>query len=143
MGMRKASVVLLAAVHLLQASWLLQGGIDVLFPRTAVVEAPAADACCVGTCGCPVREQQRKACCCFPAQAPVPQAAAPVAVPILAFDEALCTGATGDVGPLLQSPAVPAFVPVLSLDVRPIAFALPERRPRASPADRALDKVPL
>ena len=144
MVVRKASVLVLAGFHLLQATWLLQGGIDVLFPRTVEVQAVAKDdGCCVGTCGCPVREQKRKSCCCFPAEGPRKAAAEPVRLRLSAFEEAACSGAAEAVAALVHQPAIPAFPPVLLPDRTPVAFELPERKPPRPPLDRAVDKVPL
>jgi hypothetical protein len=144
MSLKKTSVLLLATFQLLQGTWLLQGGIDLLFPRTAVVEAPAAaDGCCVGSCGCPVAEQKRKACCCFPAGAPTTEQAAPVKIRLSAFDEAACAGAAATITALVQQPAVPAFAPVLVVVFIPLDVERPEPRPAVPPIDRALDKVPV
>jgi hypothetical protein len=142
---RKISVLVLAGFHLLQATWLLQGGIDLLFPRTVVVQAAVGDeSCCVGTCGCPADQQKRKSCCCFPADGPRQEPSSePVRVRLSAFEEAACSGAAAAVASLLQQPAVPAFPPALVPAPAAVAFELPERRPLRPPVDRALDKVPL
>ena len=47
---RRLTTFVLAAFYLLQATWLLHAGVDLVFPRIRVV---AADACCTNSCGCP------------------------------------------------------------------------------------------
>ena len=140
--MRRATIGVLAAFHLLQASWLLQGGVDFLFPRTMLLK-PGTDACCVGTCGCPEKEQKRKSCCCFPEKdvdAPRPE---PVRVPVTAMGELACDGEAPSLAAFFHPPhlplpaAAPLFVP------QAFRLELPELRPDVPPRDGALDKVPL
>lgn len=138
--MRRATIGVLAAFHLLQASWLLQGGVDLLFPRTALVQ-PGDESCCVGTCGCPEKEQKRKSCCCFPAKGV--EIEAPVRVPVTAMGERACEGDATSLAAFLHAPtlplpaAAPLFVP------QTFRLELPERRPDVLPRDLGLDKVPL
>jgi hypothetical protein len=140
MDLRKTAVLVVAAFHLLQATWLLQGGIDALFPRRSVVQA--VDGCCLGTCGCPEKAQRRKTCCCFPEQAATAPAAA-ARTPITTLDEARCAGADAVAAALAQPPMLPPGRPAALIVLLSERLELPELRLHLLPRDRALDKVPL
>ncbi len=137
--MRRLSALVLGLAYLLQASWLLQGGADLLFPRTAVAKA-GASTCCNSGCGCPEEAKERKSCCCFPNR----QAAEPgKTVPLNSFEEERCRGG-GGTSPELESlpavagPSLPVLIPESSRLFEAPVLAPAHPRPSAPP-----DKVPI
>lgn len=135
--MKRAALVL-AVVHLLQATWLLHAGIDLLAPAVAAAEA-ADDACCASRCGCPLEKQKRGDCCCPKDEAPKPaKRSAPSA-----FEVQKCRGVEAA---LAQARTAPAVCDVALIE-RPVAlariFELPEIFTPDVVEARDLDKVPL
>lgn len=139
--MGRLGTALFAALYLAQATWLLHGGFDLLFPRVLKVVAPAADdRCAPHGCGCEEDAQKRRACCCEPSTAEAP---APKTVRGSAIEAARCAGVETAMAHALAQPSVcePAAV-VPPLESRPAA-PLP-RDVRPDPLDLlSLDKVPL
>jgi hypothetical protein len=138
--MRRTAALVLVFVHLLQAGWILQGGVDLLFPRTQTVKA-GETRCCTSGCGCPTEAQQRNSCCCFPKrEAP---ATVPVQVPISSFEEDHCRGVGGAVSMLVSQPAIPGVMGwPPSIEVSS-SFEIPAQRPNPTYVDRSWDKVPI
>jgi hypothetical protein len=136
---RRVATIVLGLAYLLQASWLLQGGADLLFPRTQVVKAGAAT-CCNSGCGCPEEAKERKSCCCFPQKE---TSETRKAVPVSSFEEERCRGG-GGAGtdlvslPALAGPTMPLPIPSIS-----IVFEAPTPAPVQSPPSEPPDKVPL
>src|SRR5436190_19244670 len=88
---RRLTTVVLAVFYLLQATWLLHAGVDLLLPRVRQAAAAVADACCSNACGCPEEVKAAHGCCCVKhaaAQAPETKPARRSAI-----EEARCTGA--------------------------------------------------
>ncbi len=139
--MRRAAALVLALVYLLQAAWVLQGGADLLFPRTRIVKA-GESACCTSGCGCPADARDRKACCCYPEKQEAPSVA-DVQVPVSSIEEARCKGLRDAASELLTLPALPgpaADLPPLDLQMHFEAVLLPPEN--ALPAESP-DKVPI
>ena len=142
--MRRGSALVLTAFYLLQASWILQGGVDVLFPRTRLVKA-GESACCTSGCGCPSEAQERKACCCYPKKesGPAPVASAPVPVPVSTLEEDHCRGTDGSMAGLLSAPALPGPAPLAPDFLVASILETVHPEPRLPHFDRSWDKVPL
>jgi len=134
---RRLLTVVLTLFYLLQATWLLHAGADLLFsPKKSTA---AASNC--GTCGCPDHDVPQKACCCFPHGAPAKTASAPS--PHSTLDEARCQGTEAAMAQALTQPVVSGFA---SLD-RTVAVAseivLPDLHPHFHPFGTRLEKVPI
>ncbi len=142
---RRLRGALAAFLYLLQAAWLLPGGLDLLVSRSKTIAASAEFGCADHGCGCDAESRMRKACCCSPqAQAPAEAAPAPKrAVPVSAFEEARCAGWEGTLAQLISQPVVPLASAHVRIDEVGARLELPDRRPagvvRASPPE----KVPL
>ena len=138
-SLKKTLVLTLVAFHLLQASWLLEGGVDLLLRRPLAVAAAGEQRCSPHGCGCDESARIRGACCCKP-ESPRAGAGSPAASLVA---RSTCRGAADSAPLLTQIPAVPAF-PVLELstsstDAAPLPPSLP---PDAVPA-RRVHKVPI
>src|SRR5690349_25059598 len=88
---RRMTTAVLAVFYLLQATWLLHAGMDLLLPSVREVAAAVADSCCTNACGCPEDVKAAHGCCCVkhaaseaPAKKPARQSA---------IEEARCKGA--------------------------------------------------
>jgi hypothetical protein len=137
---RRLTTFVLAAFYLLQATWLLHAGADLLFPRVRVAVA-GADACCTNACGCPAEARARNACCCVKGAAPTAHPAAPR--PLNSIEEARCKGTEAAMAQAFTQPVV-CGVAWISLPERSgDDVALPDRHPVDLPAAEALEKVPI
>ena len=136
--MKRAAFVL-AVVHLLQATWLLHAGIDLLVPAAAAVEADG-DACCTSRCGCPIEKQKRGDCCC-PKDEAAPKPAKKSAPS--AFEVQKCRGVDAAIAQAKTAPAVCE----VALVERPVALTRIFELPPAFTPDvvevRDPDKIPL
>lgn len=138
--MRRVAALVLGIAYVLQASWLLQGGADLLFPRTTVLRA-GATSCCTSGCGCPEEAKQRKSCCCFPDGAP--SGAEERTLPVSSFEEERCRGGGGASAELVSLPALAGpTLPVLIPDVSRL-FDAPTPAPAPPPVSEPPDKVPI
>ncbi|HYF00207.1 MAG TPA: hypothetical protein VEJ18_14900 [Planctomycetota bacterium] len=139
--MGRLGTALFAALYLAQATWLLHGGFDVLFPRVLKVVAPSADdRCAPHGCGCEEDAQKRRACCCEPAtaEAPLPETTRGSAV-----EAARCAGVETAMAHAAAPPSAcerPALAPPMDVGY---AGALPREILPDLPVLRRLDKVPL
>ena len=139
--MGRLGTALFAALHLAQASWLLHGGFDLLFPRVLkVVAATADDRCAPHGCGCEEEVRKRHGCCCGPSES---RDEAPAETRGSAVEAARCAGVETAMAHAAAQPSVCE---------RPAPPPAPKGRrapplPRVLPPDpveaRALDKVPL
>ena len=141
---RRIAAVVLGTLYLLQATWLLEGGVDLLFPRVVLVK-PDAASCCSGACGCRAEKKATKSCCCVPnkTRAPASASVPKVKIQLSAIEESHCQGIGGSLAVLGSLPAIAAapseaFVPqaqrlplVESLEPPPFIAAI------------LLDKVPI
>jgi hypothetical protein len=136
----KKATLVLAAVHLLQATWLLHAGIDLLLVHApAAASAGAADACCSTRCGCPQELRDRGDCCCPDAGA---SGAARGGTPS-AFEAARCRGVEAALAQAATQPALCDFAqverPVPAAELLSPAPFVSQELPETSPPD----KVPL
>ena len=140
----RAGAAVLALFTLFQATWLLHGGVDLLFPRVKPVHAGADFRCAPHGCGCDSEAQMRKGCCCFPAGIEGGERAAPPSpVPMSALEEARCAGWAETLAQLHAQPVLPALSPIL-LSVPLAMRLLPcDTRPSLPVGLSALDKVPI
>lgn len=138
---RRLTTFVLAAFYLLQATWLLHAGMDLLFPRIQQFVA-APDACCARACGCPEEVQRANACCCAKDEpAPVPVASKPV--PISSIEEARCKGAEAAMTQAFTQPVVCGFA-LLSPDVAADdEVLLPAQTLKFPPLAVSVEKVPI
>ena len=145
--MKRAALVL-ALIHLLQATWLLHAGVDLLVPAVAATET-AEDDCCTKRCGCPEEKQKRGDCCCpkDPSSAKATEGA-PSGKPAKrsapsAFQVQACKGVEAAIAHASTAPAVCDVARV----ERPVALARLFELPEVSTPDvvevRDLDKIPL
>ena len=138
---RRLTTSVLAVFYLLQATWLLHAGADLVFPRLRVL-AVAVDACCTRACGCPEEAQRNRTCCCSK-ESPAPAAAAPAPAPLSSIEEARCRGVEAAMAQAFTQPVVCSVVAV-SLPERVLAYAAaPQPSPSLPPRADALEKVPI
>ena len=133
--LKKAALLTVTALHLLQASWLLEGGLDLL------LRAPLASEqrCAPHGCGCEASAVARGACCCGPE---TPREAAPSPGAAL-LAQARCQGGSDDAPLLTQIQALAAFPSANFPQVATIGDAVVIPAPvDAAPARRVL-KVPI
>ena len=139
--MRRSLTAVLTLFYLLQATWLLHAGVDLLMPRVVEVVVKTED-CCTRRCGCPDEVQARKSCCCFPGKDAGAQAPAQK-VPVSAIEEARCRGLEDAMAQASTQPKLcdfPAFPgPVPDPGVFETTDVVPFLEIHASPPD----KVPL
>lgn len=141
--MKRAAILFLVLLHAFEASWLLQGGYDVLFP-TIVHEEPVEAACCSSRCGCSAQKQKKRQCCCFPesktaaAEAPKPSSDAGSLL-----EEARCAGTREAIARAIAQPVLISSTPFLLVDVSLRLFALPETLPPDVLPTPPPDKVPV
>ena len=139
--MGRLGTALFAALYLAQATWLLHGGFDLLFPRVLkVVVAADEDRCAPHGCGCEAEAQKRRDCCCEPAAAD----AAPVETTrASAIEAARCAGVETA---MAQAVAQPSVCDVPSVPPAPASRRAPPLPPTPYPDVldvRPIDKVPL
>lgn len=139
---RRLATFALAAFYLLQATWLLHAGMDLLFPRIAQVAVAAGADCCTSTCGCPEEAKRNNTCCCMKAAGPAP-VAKPAPRPVSSIEEARCRGVEAAMNQAFTQPVV-CLVAVVTLPVVADAeVLLPEHIVRFIPAAETLLKVPI
>lgn len=144
--MTRSAVGVLGLLYLLQATWLLEGGVDLLFPRFQEVQSTGSS-CCRSACGCPEDVKARKSCCCVPSPKTSGESRAaeevPRRVPVSALEEARCKGVQEAFLQLFSQPALPApigRIPEVGVS-RP--YTISEVRPEFKSFISVLDKVPL
>ncbi|MBI4566257.1 MAG: hypothetical protein HY716_16350 [Planctomycetes bacterium] len=138
--MSRRFVLILTGLYFLQATWLLHGSMDLLFPRVREVIA-GPDSCCAGACGCPEEVARRKGCCCFPS--PEHEASEPARRPVSSIEEARCRGLETTMSQTSAHPAIAGFVRparyVPETRENTLDFILPNFWGPSSPPD----KVPI
>jgi len=139
---RRLATFALAAFYLLQATWLLHAGMDLLFPRIQKIAAAAGADCCTRTCGCPEEVRKNNACCCSK-DAPEAEAKAPEPRPVSSIEEARCRGIEAAMSQAFTQPVV-CRVAVVTLPLAVDSDVLvPEQVVHFIPAAEALLKVPI
>ncbi|MBI3854356.1 MAG: hypothetical protein HY293_01555 [Planctomycetes bacterium] len=138
---RRLTTFVLAAFYLLQATWLLHAGMDLLLPSVRVAAAAASDSCCTNACGCPEEVKRANGCCCMKTAAaqPVPKKSAPRS----AVEEARCKGVEEAMTQAFTQPVVCAFAALGAPPVESSPVTLPRLSPSQDLSSRALDKVPI
>ena len=138
---RRLTTFVLAAFYLLQATWLLHAGVDLLLPTVRGAVATVGDSCCTNACGCPEDVKASMGCCCVktaPAEAPAKKPATRSAI-----EEARCRGVEAAMTQAFTQPVVCAFAilgaPVL--DVSPVLLL--NLQPSLPNPGTPLDKVPI
>lgn len=139
---RRLATFALAAFYLLQATWLLHAGMDLLFPRIQKIAVAAGADCCTHTCGCPEEAKRNNSCCCIKgAEAKPATKAAPR--PISSIEEARCRGVEAAMNQAFTQ-AVVCRVAVVSLPVVVASeVSIPELPGCFIPDAEALLKVPI
>jgi hypothetical protein len=138
---RRLTTFVLAAFYLLQATWMLHAGVDLLLPRVRVVLA-RGEACCTNSCGCPEEARARDACCCVKGAAP--EAAHPkVPRPVSSIEESRCKGVEAALAQALTQPVVCRIAMISLPQAATVAVVFPELHPLLPFDSDALDKVPI
>jgi hypothetical protein len=136
---RRLTTFVLAAFYLLQATWLLHAGMDLLLPTVRQTVAAAPDSCCNKACGCPEDVKSVYGCCCSSGKiAPAPQ---PTKVSFL--EAARCKGVDAAMTQALTQPVVCGFAALPSAQADATVFTAPDVQPFIPPTILVLDKVPI
>ena len=138
---RRLTTVVLAVFYLLQATWLLHAGMDLLLPAAREVAASVADSCCSNSCGCPEDVKAAHGCCCVKhagAQAPKQKPAGHSAI-----EEARCKGVEDAMTQAFTQPVVCAFASIGFPVVDISRHSSPNPRPFFNPDSMSLEKVPI
>jgi len=140
--MRRLTTFVLAAFYLLQATWLLHAGMDLLLPTARQAAAVASESCCNSACGCPEDVKSVYGCCCASGKA---AAAAPVQPPKAPsfLEAARCKGAEAAMTQAFTQPVVCGFATLVAPVVESTSVSLPESLPDLDAPGTSLDKVPI
>src|SRR5262245_16487209 len=136
---RRLTTFVLAAFYLLQATWLLHAGMDLLLPSVRTAIARASDGCCASACGCPEDVKLVKGCCCNKSAPVAHQKSAPRS----AIEQARCKGAEEAMTQAFTQPVVSGFAALPPTVVESAVLILPELDPLLPPLRKALEKVPI
>lgn len=138
---RRLTTLVLAGFYLLQATWLLHAGMDLLLPTVRETVAAATDACCNSACGCSEDVKAVYGCCCAPQKASPAPEKKPSKPSFL--EAARCKGVEAAMTQALTQPVVCGFAHPATLDVESTEVVLHETSPSLPPLGTALDKVPI
>ena len=136
---RRLTTFVLAAFYLLQATWLLHAGMDLLLPSVREAVAAAHDGCCASACGCPEEVKLKNGCCCnksAPVKASNPSKRS-------AMEAAKCKGAEEAMTQAFTQPVVSGFAVPLPTVLESTVVRIPEHDPQFPPRTTALEKVPI
>jgi len=136
---RRLTTFVLAAFYLLQATWLLHAGMDLLLPSVRTAVAQASDGCCASACGCPEEVKLKNGCCCNKS-APVAKAKP---APRSALEAARCKGAEEAMTQAFTQPVVSGFASFVPPVVESTEILVPEHHPLFPPIAASLEKVPI
>ncbi len=138
---RRLTTFVLTAFYLLQATWLLHAGVDLLLPPVREAVAVLSDSCCSNACGCPEDVKAAHGCCCVKHAATPPASKKPA--PRSAIEEARCKGIEEAMTQALTQPVVCAFatigIPVL--EASPVTTS--DVQPQLGYRSTRLEKVPI
>ena len=136
---RRLTTFVLAAFYLLQGTWLLHAGMDLLLPTVRTAVAEASDGCCASACGCPEEVKLANGCCCNKST-PVT-----VAKPSQrsALEAARCKGAEEAMTQAFTQPVVCAFATLSSPSVEFSNVVVPDVVPLLPADPTSLEKVPI
>ena len=138
---RRLTTFVLAAFYLLQATWLLHAGVDLLLPSVRQIAVAVTDSCCSNACGCPEEVKAAQGCCCVkhaatqgPAKKPAQRSA---------IEEARCKGVEEAMTQAFTQPVLCAFatigLPVLDRS----SILLTHPQPLLPYSSSSLEKVPI
>src|SRR5262245_5907544 len=133
---RRLTTFVLAAFYLLQGTWLLHAGMDLLLPSVRQAVAAAGDGCCASACGCPEEVKRANGCCCnksAPAKATKP-------VRPSALEAARCKGVEEAMTQAFTQPVVAAFADLPAPILESTDTFLLEQLPHLPPSSTSLDK---
>lgn len=136
---RRLTTFVLAAFTLLQGTWLLHAGMDLLLPTVRTAVAQASDGCCASACGCPDEVKLANGCCCNKS-APV---AAAQPAKRSALEAARCKGAEEAMTQAFTQPVVSGFEAVLPIVPETSDVVVPDVEPVLPPDSTSLEKVPI
>jgi hypothetical protein len=134
---RRLTTFVLASFHLLQGTWLLHAGMDLLLP--SVRQAVAKDGCCASACGCPEEVKRANGCCCNKS-APV---AAAKPAKRSALEAARCRGAEEAMTQSFTQPVVAGFAVLPASVPESSETVVLELKPFLLPDSTSLEKVPI
>lgn len=126
----------LTILYLLQSTWIIYAGADLLGPPSLQSLGGPADPC--GRCGCPEEIQKRRDCCCGPQADALPATASPSTM-----EAARCRGADAAVFQVLSQPIVCDFGRFESGPEWGCEFHCPDVVPRIDDPVCPPDKVPI
>ena len=141
MVMRRLTTFVLAAFYLLQATWLLHAGMDLLLPTVRLTVASASDSCCNKACGCPEDVKAVYGCCCSSGK--VASAPAPAPTQVSFLEAARCKGVEAAMTQAFTQPVVCGFATLVAPVVESAPLSLPEFLPDLDAPGTSLDKVPI
>jgi hypothetical protein len=136
---RRLTTFVLAAFYLLQGTWLLHAGMDLLLPPVREAVAAANDGCCASACGCPDEVKLANGCCCNKSAPVNPE----TPVQRSALEAARCKGAEEAMTQAFTQPVVSGFAVLVPPVVESTDTALPEHHPVLEITPTLLDKVPI
>ena len=136
---RRLTTFVLAAFYLLQGTWLLHAGMDLLLPAVRTAVAKASDGCCASACGCPEEVKRANGCCCNKSAAAAPVKSGPIS----ALEAARCKGVEEAMTQAFTQPVVSGFAVLVPFVVESSNVLVPEHHPSFLPIALALEKVPI
>lgn len=136
---RRLTTFVLAAFYLLQGTWLLHAGMDLLLPTVRTAVAKATDGCCASACGCPEEVKLANGCCCNKS---APVAAAKPVQPS-ALEAARCKGAEEAMTQAFTQPVVSGFATLTPPIVSSSEVVVPDVQPVLPSDATSLEKVPI
>ena len=138
---RRLTTFVLAAFYLLQATWLLHAGVDLLLPPVREAVAAISDACCSNACGCPEDVRAANGCCCVKHAAT--EATKKNQLPVSAIEEARCKGIESAMTQAFSQPVLCSFASIELPIVDASRATLPDLRPFPTYSIVSLEKVPI
>ena len=136
---RRLTTFVLAAFYLLQATWLLHAGMDLLLPSVRTAVASASDSCCASACGCPEEVKRANGCCCNKTAPVRPQKPAPRS----AFEEARCKGVQEAMTQAFTQPVVSGFAALVPPIGESSEIPIPDIDPFVPLCGTSVEKVPI
>ena len=140
---RRLTTFVLAAFYLLQATWLLHAGMDLLLPQARAAAAARSDSCCTKTCGCPEEAKAASDCCCVKHGPSKASASKQAPRPVSAIEAARCKGVEAAMTQAFTQPVVSGFATIELPLLETTAVSLPELQPHPLYPSDSLDKVPI
>jgi len=138
---RRLTALLLSVFYLLQATWLLHAGMDLLLPKAREIAARLSDSCCSSGCGCPEDAKANLTCCCVKRAAE--EEAPTKAVPRSSIEEARCRGVDAAMTQAFTQPVLCAFVTIGFPVLDRSSILLTHPQPLLPYSSTSLEKVPI